>query len=218
MAGRESSGHALVRGGPVARAFGQHQHLRARIAHGHAGGQSRRGPAGIPLASPLRRPHAPRAGGGGQAVRLLEYFHTASLLFDDLPCMDDAQERRGVPCAHVVFGQAGAILAALALINRAYALTWSAVARTPQRQQPQALAYLERRLGVGGLLNGQSLDLHYFGLPHTRQMTDRIAQGKTVSLIRLTLVLPAMLGQASSRDIHLLERIALCWGLARSAE
>jgi geranylgeranyl pyrophosphate synthase len=45
-------------------------------------------------------------------------------------------------------------------------------------------------------------------------MTERIAQGKTVSLIRLTLVLPAMLGQASSRDIHLLERIALCWGLA----
>src|ERR1039458_4207916 len=54
----------------VAQAIGHHQHLRARIAHGHAGCQSRRGPAGIPLASPLRRPHAPRAGGGGQAVRL----------------------------------------------------------------------------------------------------------------------------------------------------
>jgi len=51
----------------------------------------------------------------------LEYFHTASLLFDDLPCMDNALERRGAPCTHVVFGEDGAILTALALINRAYA-------------------------------------------------------------------------------------------------
>jgi geranylgeranyl pyrophosphate synthase len=28
----------------------------------------------------------------------LEYFHTASLLFDDLPCMDNAVERRGGLC------------------------------------------------------------------------------------------------------------------------
>ena len=62
----------------------------------------------------------------------LEYFHTASLLFDDLPCMDDATERRGAPCTHVVFGQESAILTALALINRAYALTWRAVAGAPK--------------------------------------------------------------------------------------
>ncbi len=143
----------------------------------------------------------------------LEYFHTASLLFDDLPCMDDAEERRGVPCAHLVFGQAGAILAALALINRAYALTWSAVSGCPQGVQPKVLNYIERRLGVEGVLNGQSLDLHYATLPHTRETTERIAQGKTVSLIRLTLVLPAMLGGAGAREIQLIERIAMFWGL-----
>src|ERR1035438_3279487 len=62
----------------------------------------------------------------------LEYFHTASLVFDDLPCMDNAMERRGVPCVHFAFGEAGAILTALALINRAYALTWRAIAGAPQ--------------------------------------------------------------------------------------
>ena len=143
----------------------------------------------------------------------LEYFHTASLLFDDLPCMDNALERRGAPCAHIVFGEAGAILSALALINRAYALSWRAIGACPQSRQPQVLAYLEHRLGIEGLLNGQSLDLHYFSLPHTRETTELIARGKTVSLIRLTLVLPAMLGNASPRDIQLLERIALFWGL-----
>ena len=43
----------------------------------------------------------------------LEYFHTASLIFDDLPCMDNALERRGAPCVHVAFGEATAMLAAL---------------------------------------------------------------------------------------------------------
>ncbi len=149
----------------------------------------------------------------------LEYFHTASLLFDDLPCMDDAQERRGEPCIHIQFGEAQAILAALALINKAYALAWRAIAgcaatgHDPARQQT-AIAYLEQYLGVGGLLNGQSMDLNYASLPHDHQTTERIALGKTVSLIRLTLVLPGILGGASAAELQLLERVALCWGLS----
>jgi geranylgeranyl pyrophosphate synthase len=144
----------------------------------------------------------------------LEYFHTASLLFDDLPAMDDATERRGTPCVHVDFGDAAAILAALALVNRAYALTWRAVAAGPRDRQWRALEYVECHLGAGGLLNGQSMDLHYASLRHEQGSTQRTAIGKTVSLIRLTLVLPAMLGGAAERELHLLERIALFWGLS----
>ena len=144
----------------------------------------------------------------------LEYFHTASLLFDDLPAMDDAQERRGTPCVHVDFGDAGAILAALALVNRGYALTWRAVGHSARELQPDALAYVERHLGIEGLLNGQSMDLHYAALPHDLRTTQQAAIGKTVSLIRLTLVLPAILGGASKLEIQLLERIALFWGLS----
>ena len=147
----------------------------------------------------------------------LEYFHTASLIFDDLPCMDNALERRGAPCVHVEFGEATAILSALALINRAYALIWRAVAACPQDAQSHITTYIEKRLGVEGLLNGQSLDLHYSTLPHTRETTERVARGKTVSLIRLTLVVPAMLGGAPAREIQLLERIAVCWGLGYQA-
>src|SRR5208282_2384695 len=45
------------------------------------------------------------------------------------------------------------------------------------------------------------------------ETTERIARGKTVSLIRLTLVLPAMLGGASARDLQQMERISVFWGL-----
>jgi len=143
----------------------------------------------------------------------LEYFHTSSLLLDDLPCMDNATERRGVPCVHLAYGEAGAILTALALINRAYALSWRAISGSSQHLQSRALAYIEQCLGVEGVLNGQSLDLHYATLPHNRETTEAIARGKTVSLIRLSLVLPALLGGASAREMQLLERIALYWGL-----
>lgn len=144
----------------------------------------------------------------------LEYFHTASLLFDDLPSMDDAIERRGTPCVHVEFGDAGAILAGLALVNRAYALVWRAAARCSPKQQPKALEYLEHHLGVSGLLHGQSMDLHYASLPRGRQTAEKIAIGKTVSLMCLTLILPAILGNAPSAELHLLNRIALFWGLS----
>jgi geranylgeranyl diphosphate synthase type II len=143
----------------------------------------------------------------------LEYFHTASLLFDDLPCMDDATERRGQPSIHVEFGEASALLTALALINRAYALTWKSVAGSSSARQPEALDYIERYLGVGGLLNGQSMDLNYASLRSGHHVTQAIAMGKTVSLIRLTLVLPGILGGASPDELQLLDRIAVCWGL-----
>jgi geranylgeranyl diphosphate synthase type II len=41
----------------------------------------------------------------------IEYLHTSSLLLDDLPCCDNARIRRGVPCAHIKFGEAHAIMA-----------------------------------------------------------------------------------------------------------
>ncbi len=144
----------------------------------------------------------------------LEYFHTASLVFDDLPCMDDASLRRGAPCVHVAFGEPAAMLAALALINRAYALAWKAISKCPPPYQDVAQQYLEQRLGVHGLLNGQSLDLNYSHLPHTLDSTERVAEGKTVSLISLTLVLPALAGGARARELQLLTRISTCWGLS----
>ena len=38
--------------------------------------------------------------------------------------------------------------------------------------------------------------------------------GKTVSLIRLALVLPAIVGHARPHEIHLLDRLAIFWGLS----
>lgn len=144
----------------------------------------------------------------------IELFHTASLLFDDLPCMDDAEERRGAPCTHAKFGEAAAILASLALINKAYNLLWSAMEEAPAEIRTEASEFVEQCLGVGGILNGQSYDLHFTGEQRAASRVMRVALGKTVSLIRLTLVLPALLGGASRTERKLLSKLSVFWGLA----
>jgi geranylgeranyl diphosphate synthase, type II len=144
----------------------------------------------------------------------IEYFHTASLLFDDLPCMDDAMERRGEPCVHRIQGEAATVLAALGLVSRAYALLWQGLVGLPTDRQSLAGAYVEKCLGVDGLLNGQSEDLHFASLPKYRRSPHKVATGKTVSLIRLSLVLPALLGGAQPGEVQLLERLAAFWGLS----
>ena len=54
------------------------------------------------------------------AACAVEMVHTASLILDDLPCMDDARIAARPARCHVAHGEANAILAAFALLNRAY--------------------------------------------------------------------------------------------------
>ena len=67
-----------------------------------------------------------RANDGTIAVAAsIELVHSASLILDDLPSMDNAPLRRGKPACHVAFGEAVAVLAAFGLLN----LAFSTVAR-----------------------------------------------------------------------------------------
>lgn len=50
----------------------------------------------------------------------IEYFHTASLILDDLPCMDNDDMRRGRASLHIKYDEQTAILTAFALNQRAY--------------------------------------------------------------------------------------------------
>src|SRR6185312_16178286 len=56
------------------------------------------------------------------AAVALELVHTFSLVHDDLPSMDDDDERRGRPSAHVAFGEGVALLSGDALLTEAFGL------------------------------------------------------------------------------------------------
>jgi geranylgeranyl diphosphate synthase, type II len=88
----------------------------------------------------------------------LELVHTASLVLDDLPCMDDAATRRGRPALHVAYGEDVATLAAIALLTRAYALAAAAPGLSAE-QRVEAVAILSEAVGTRGLVGGQLDDL-----------------------------------------------------------
>lgn len=144
----------------------------------------------------------------------IEYFHTASLIFDDLPCMDNAVMRRGFACAHTSQGESAAILGALSLITQGYGLLWSALNARTSEQRLAASALVNECLGLNGILNGQSYDLQFSESDRTEDDVLRIAVGKTVTLIRLTLLLPALMHGVSDTTRQTLEKLAMSWGLA----
>lgn len=149
-----------------------------------------------------------------QLACALEYFHLASLALDDLPCMDNALERRGQPCIHRRYGEATAILAALALLNRAYHLVHLAFVTRPASQQVAASRWLDRLLGPAGLVGGQARDLAYDPAAEPVREIGRIAVAKTGSLFALAVMLPALADEAGSEDIRGLRALGLYWGLA----
>ncbi|MBI3331254.1 MAG: polyprenyl synthetase family protein, partial [Candidatus Omnitrophica bacterium] len=66
------------------------------------------------VGSPLRRALA--------VACALECIHTYSLVHDDLPAMDNADQRRGQPTCHRKFGEGNAILVGDALLTLAFDL------------------------------------------------------------------------------------------------
>jgi geranylgeranyl pyrophosphate synthase len=155
---------------------------------------------------------------GARAIACgIEYLHTASLVFDDLPSMDDASHRRGDDCVHIIHGEATAILAALAMINRGYAMLWHGVALGNGERRREAAEWITQRLGTSGVIGGQALDLNSWAGSKDTASVSKVAAMKTADLLRLTVVLPAILGKATRREIQTLDRLALFRGLAYQA-
>ena len=52
----------------------------------------------------------------------IEMAHSFSLIYDDLPCMDDDDLRRGKPSVHIKFDEANALLGGASLLTYAYSI------------------------------------------------------------------------------------------------
>ncbi len=92
------------------------------------------------------------------AACAVEMVHAASLILDDLPCMDDASLRRGQPANHLVFGEDTAILAATALLNRAFGVIAESDLLSAQTRL-DLTRLLSESVGSNGIIAGQFCDL-----------------------------------------------------------
>lgn len=154
-----------------------------------------------------------------EAALAVEYFHTASLIADDLPSMDNDLERRGKPSAHVVFGEAVALLASYALIAAGY----QAIGKNSELLQVagrknayeigiKALAQAAQNTGIQGATGGQYIDL--FPIAEDGVTYKEAILKKTVSLFELSMALGWLFGGGDLSLLPKVQQTAFHFGMA----
>lgn len=155
----------------------------------------------------------------GDAESLLDFaaaveaVHAASLVFDDLPSMDDGTLRRGEPTVHRRFGESTAILAAVALVNRAFELI-GASPKMPVRTRARLAAELARASGEAGCCRGQFADLASDPARSSLEELERIHALKTGELFVAAARGGAIAARAPEEAIAAMTRYAKNLGLA----
>jgi geranylgeranyl pyrophosphate synthase len=142
----------------------------------------------------------------------VELIHTFTLIHDDLPCMDDADLRRGLATVHREYGEATAVLAADAL----HALAFEVLAR-PQVAVPsevQLALQFDLAVAVRAVIEGQSLDLQAEGQAASLQQLEEIHRQKTGALLGACCSIGARLGGAEANVAARLRDIGVQLGLA----
>lgn len=93
------------------------------------------------------------------AALAVELLHTYSLIHDDLPAMDNADLRRGIPTLHKTYDEVSAILAGDAL--NTYAFEVLSNAPFSDRVKIKLIRELAENGGLNGMVLGQAIDCHF---------------------------------------------------------
>lgn len=169
----------------------------------------------------------------------IEMIHTYSLIHDDLPALDNDDYRRGRKTAHIVYGEAMAILAGDSLLNYAFetaAKTFLMVAEPIsledsrvqdedkisllleelkiRRNLERAMEVLAEKPGIYGMIGGQVADVELTGSVLTKEQLYYIYENKTGALIEASMLIGAILAGASEADLSKIEKAASNIGMA----
>ncbi len=113
----------------------------------------------------------------------IEAIHAYSLIHDDLPCMDDADTRRGKPTVHKAFGEAEAVLAGDSLHALAFEILAQFITHEDPWVRSDLVLELARAAGPNGMAGGQMMDLAAEGEELDINAITRLQQLKTGALI-----------------------------------
>lgn len=146
----------------------------------------------------------------------VELIHAYSLMHDDLPCMDDADLRRGRPTPHTLWGEEATALAGAALIPAA-GLHLLRVARELElgdERRRDLLRVLAVAAGGEGMVGGQAMDLEGEGKALRRDVLDDLHARKTGALLTASLEMGAVAAGASASRRTAVARYGQAIGLA----
>lgn len=146
----------------------------------------------------------------------LELIHAYSLMHDDLPCMDDAELRRGKPTTHRTHGEDLTTRAGAALIPAAALRAWTAAEAMgcDEATRARVVGVLMEAAGGGGMVGGQWLDLDAEGRSLGAEELDGLHRRKTGALLTASLVMGAEAAGAPLEVRQSLQRYGRAIGLA----
>lgn len=153
-------------------------------------------------------------GEGGLAIApacALEMIHCYSLIHDDLPCMDDDDERRGRPSLHRAFDEATAVLVGDALQTLAFDTLLSGDGLEAKTRLAM-LRELADASGVRGIVGGQMLDIRSpISDSRSRSALQALQEKKTGALFRCAMRIGLL---SAGHTPSLLDQFAAHFGLA----
>jgi geranylgeranyl pyrophosphate synthase len=144
-------------------------------------------------------------------LRSLEYLHTASLIFDDLPSQDNASIRRGRPTLHQVYNSAIAELTGLFLTQRAIE-EQASIDQFDSKTVLKLIKYSTQT--IEDMCKGQAMDLESKGKQLTLEQLNMICFYKTGIAFEASLMMPAILAQVKDSEIEGLKKFARHAGIA----
>ena len=144
-------------------------------------------------------------------LKSLEYLHTASLIFDDLPAQDNASIRRGRQTLHVVYNTAIAELTGLFLTQKAVE-EQASLNGFASKTVLELIQYTAQK--TADMCKGQAMDLRSKGEPLTLEQLNTMCFYKTGIAFEASLIMPAILAHANGQEIEALKRFAYHAGIA----
>ncbi len=142
----------------------------------------------------------------------MEMIHTYSLIHDDLPAMDNDELRRGMPTSHIKFGEANAILAGDALLNKAFE-TMSGYGKDAKNAM-RAMHEIAVSSGTEGMIGGQIVDILSEGKDISVDRLKYLHTLKTGAIIRSACRAGAILADADDNTVRLADEFAVNLGIA----
>ncbi|RKQ34664.1 polyprenyl synthetase family protein [Oceanobacillus halophilus] len=144
-------------------------------------------------------------------LKSLEYMHTASLIFDDLPSQDNASVRRGRRTLHQVYSTAVAELTGLFLTQKGME-EQASMDQFEAKTVLQLIRYSAQK--TEEMCQGQAMDLESKGKVLSLEQLNTLCFYKTGIAFEASLIMPAMLANVSEREIKALKKFAYHAGIA----